>query len=748
MSLSGKRFASLVVFMALTVSSALASQMVVRVYADDYWLLYDHIQFKGTSIEIAGTRPGESYDLLVGPEDLDLVQSCGLRTEVTVHDLAAARQAALLSGRYHSYEELTDMMRGWASGYPSICSLDSIGPTYEGRWIYGVRIGTDTGADKPEVLVVGVHHAREWAAAEVPRYIADTLLSNYATNSEFRDFIDNHQLWVFPVVNPDGYCYDYPGQEWWRKNRQPFDSKIGCDPNRDYNGTCTGSRMGDWGSLVYGSSTTHNPRELTFFGASGAWGKEIGALSEFFKQHTFVACMSYHSYSELVLWPYGHGESTADSTYYEELGQQIAGRIAKLSGGTYEPMRGDHLYPTNCGSDDWMYGWGRTIGGFPCMSFTNELGTEFYQPESDLDAIQTEAFKGVWYLMQQADAITEDLEGTVPRPILAQMDSSSTGSYTIHWTPVNPEHNHPTKWELEELAGLSVVEDSMESGADRWELVDVQLSSTEKHSGNYSVYLGTGNNTSNYMVTKDPYPVQSGDSLTYWIWYYTENRFDVVTTEVSLEGKEWFQLHDRYTGNSSGWVREAYSLEPWVGKSVFIRFRYMTDNLALFPGVYVDDVWPVPAFADRSVVSSEIGDTLYSVSDATLGRHFYRVRGYNEAWAWGDQGPLEDILVTGTGVAEGPASGLETGIAGIGPNPSNGRLVIRYAVGRDGAVAVSVYDAAGREIRELVSDSHKQGIHEVLWDGRDRLNREVPSGVYYCRVLADRAAVSRITLIR
>ena len=51
-------------------------------------------------------------------------------------------------------------------------------------------------------------------------------------------------------------------------------------------------------------------------------------------------------------------------------------------------------------------------------------------------------------------------------------------------------------------------------------------------------------------MTADPYPVEPGDSLTFWVWYDLETNYDVGVAEVSLEGKEWFQLHDRFTGTS------------------------------------------------------------------------------------------------------------------------------------------------------------------------------------------------------
>jgi hypothetical protein len=741
---------ALLLSLALLVGSVTAGQMLVRVNARDYQELYSHITFKGTSIEIAGAKPGQSYDLLFDRSDFGTVQASGLAVTVIHDDFETVKGEAGQDGQYRSFDEMKVIFRGLATTYPSICKLESIGPSYEGRWLLGLKISDNPtiDEDEPEVLVEAQHHAREWATPEAARHFADTLLSNYSSNSTFRDFVDNHEIWVFPTINADGFVYDYPGQQYWRKNRQPFSGATGCDLNRDYNGACNGNRMDDWGSLVSGSRTSHMPDDETFFGAKGAWGVEVNALSEFFKTRTFLADVTLHSYSELVLWPYGSGSITPDNAYISNLGQRVAAQMSALGGGTYTPQQSNALYPTAGGSCDWMYGWAHYMGGFPCMSYTFEIGTDFYQPTGNLDAIEREVFDGLFYLFSRADSIAIALEGAVPRPLVAPMDSSPSGDFRVHWTPIRPEHNHPDNWELEELSGLSVVEDNMESGLAKWNVQGATVSTTQKHSGTSSISLGNGNNISNYCVTRDPYPVQAGDSLKYWIWYNIENDYDVTVAEVSLEGRDWYQLHDRYTGNSGAWVRKAFSLARWVGKSVFIRFRYMTDDGTTGSGVYVDDVWPVPAFAARTVISNSIADTLYDVSGKTPGTYYYRVRGHNVAWNWGDQGPVEDITVTGSGVAQEPTGKLVTSVFSVGPNPVHGRTVVSYALERGGSFTLDVYDATGRQVRNLAGGAQKPGTYTAAWDSRDASGRFVPAGVYYCRLVADATSSARLTVVR
>jgi hypothetical protein len=746
------RFLGTLICLVLLAGSAAAGPMLVRVGAHDYQELASHITFKGTSIEIAGARVGKSYDLLLDRSDFGIVQASGLPVTVIHDDMDVVGREAALTGSYHSLNQIDSMVRAWASDYPSICQLESIGPTYQGRWIYGLKIASAAAEGKPECLELGIVHAREWAGVEAVRHFTDTLLRFYDSDSGFHDFIDNHQLYVFAITNVDGYAYDHDSSGGsghnWRKNRQPYGTQIGADMNRDFNGACMGDVADDWGSLAPQTQSSHNPSNLLFMGGHGDWANEISALSTWFKQHTIVACVSMHTYGEIVIWPFGTGTLTPDSTYYEDLGTRVAAQMGTLDGGTYTPEQASYLYPTNCGSDDWFYGWAHTLGGFPCMSFTTELGTDFYQPTRDLDTIQNASFRGDYYLFKQSDSVIDALEGMVPRPILAVMDSSSSGNYTIHWTPTRPEHNHPDKWGLEELSGLSVVTDNMEADLSKWNLHGASQSTTQKHGGVYSASLGNGNNISNYISSKDPYPVQTGDSLKYWIWYNTENNYDVTVAEVSLEGKEWVQLHDRFTGNSNGWLYKAFSLDPWAGKSVYIRFRYMTDDNTTGSGVYIDDVWPVPEFANDAVISDSIADTLYTMTAESLGTYYYRVRGHNVTWGWSDYGPLEDIVVTGLAGTQEPTGKLVTSVFEVGPNPVIGGTRISYALERAGAASLNVYDATGRLVRNLASGVQKAGTYTAAWDSKDMSGRSVPAGVYYVRLTADRTSTARVTVVR
>ena len=190
-------------------------------------------------------------------------------------------------------------------------------------------------------------------------------------------------------------------------------------------------------------------------------------------------------------------------------------------------------------------------------------------------------------------------------------------------------------------------------------------------------------------------------------------------------------------------MRKAYALDPWAGKSVYIRFRTMSDYSTNLTGMYIDDVWPVPAFAARRMVDSTITDTTCAVVQQSRGRYWYRVRGHNQAWGWGDFGPLEDITVTVGGIAQTPTGPGITEFLNVAPSPFTDRVQVSYALARPGLVKLDVLDASGCVLRPLARAEQQPGVYHLVWDGRDAGGRRLAPGVYFVRAVGrEPAAVS------
>ncbi len=724
-----KRLVLIVVLMFGIIS---AQTMVVRVYGHREDLKRISPKY---GLDIAGARANEWYDIVADRNTMDRIIESGLPYEVQIYSLELEKEK--VRGQYYSYDQYTQMMRTMAQNYPSICKFDSLPiRTYQNRWIYGVKISDNPSYEdptEPGFLIDGCHHSREWATPYVVYKFADSITKVYNSNNEIRQIIDNVELYCFPVINADGYVYDYPNQNMWRKNREPFGGATGTDPNRNYPGCCD-SIAGDWGAVDDGQAT-HYPSQETFCGAYANSGDETRALTMYVRSRIINANMSYHSYSELLMWGWGWTTSNIpDAVVCARFGNRMAGMVNKLGGGTYEPGQiPEILYPVSGSSIDWFYSWCHWVGGIANLSYTTEIGTAFYQNQSQLDPIFNENFKALKYLAQLCrDSIGPLVEPRVAPPQVYPIGNVSQ-NFTVRWHPVNPVENHPTQWELVELSNPNIKTDSLESGSGRWVLQGFSLSTAQHHSGSYSLFSGNTNDMNSAARTLHPYLVQVGDSLTFWCYYNLENNYDVAVAEVSENTKEWFNLDTtRFTGTQTTWTRKAYSLANWVGKSVYFRFRSMTDGNTLNGGFYVDDIRPVCLFGNVNTISNSITDTSYSFTNHANGEYYYYVRGYNTR-GWGEYSCLQKASV-GVGISEQEGEQDTRLKMTFVPTMFNDRIIFSFSgnANKNSQQSITIYNTAGKAVRSF-SDISGEPERRIVWWGDDNDGNILPAGVYFVK---------------
>jgi len=83
------------------------------------------------------------------------------------------------------------------------------------------------------------------------------------------------------------------------------------------------------------------------------------------------------------------------------------------------------------------------------------------------------------------------------------------------------------------------------------------------------------------------------------------------------------------------------------------------------------------------------------------------------------------------------------------PNPFAGSTRIRYALPREAAIELAVYDVTGRRVRTLERGTRPAGTHEALWDGTDAAGVRSRPGVYLIRLSAGaRVETGRVVLLR
>ena len=313
--------------------------------------------------DIRSTGGTQRAVIVVSPETEAQLAAHGFRTQALGVARVTTGAAADTFHSFHSFDNpgtgIRATLAAWAAANPSI-HVDSVGASYEGRPILAVKIGPpDDSPTRPNVLFLGTHHAREWISTAVAmkliRWLADSggaLISAY-------------DVWVIPVENPDGYQYTFTADRYWRKNRRPnAGGSYGVDPNRNY--------PAFWGVDDAGSSGIENAE--TYRGTTPASEPETQGVMAFHAAHPPVVSISYHSYSGLVLYPWGFraGQLPPDLPRFEALaGTDLLPAVPDSVPGSsldhYHPGPGWNLYTTNGEYTDWAY---RTYG---TIAFTTEL---------------------------------------------------------------------------------------------------------------------------------------------------------------------------------------------------------------------------------------------------------------------------------------------------------------------------------------------------------------------------------------
>ncbi|MBC7195003.1 MAG: hypothetical protein H5U37_05040, partial [Caldisericia bacterium] len=279
---------------------------------------------------------------------------------------------------YHTYNSVKEKLFELNEKFKDITELKIIGKTYENRDIYALFITKKSEEKyKPTILVVGCHHAREWMSVEIPMKIIEFLLLNYEIDEKVKNWVDNYKIIIIPILNPDGFEYSIYYDRMWRKNRVlNFDSSRGVDNNRNY-----GYK---WG-LSDGSSSI--PSSETYRGPSPFSELENKAIRDLVYENPPSIALSYHSFSELILYPWGY---TSEPPPDKVLLEKIAVEMAKTTGSPndndypgpydYYPMQSSFLYPTSGDLTDFLYG---EMGS---LAYTIELNSvsEFFDPPPEL----------------------------------------------------------------------------------------------------------------------------------------------------------------------------------------------------------------------------------------------------------------------------------------------------------------------------------------------------------------------------
>jgi carboxypeptidase T len=710
-------------------------------------------------------------DLAVTDEELRWIESRGAAVSLLEKiDLAAPSALDENLGQYHTYAEMNALLDSLAAAEPSLARVETIGASYEGRAIRAMKISDNVTVDEnePELLIMGCHHSREIMSVEVTLLFARHLLANYGGDPVVTNLVDTREVWIVPMLNVDGHVYveqnhDGSAVNWFNKNRRPNgDGSYGVDLNRNYGF--------NWGYDDEGSSP--DTWNWQYRGTAPFSESETRAVRDLCAGRHFAISLSYHSYGEQILFPWGYAPlNTPDNDVFFSLGNSMRGgsgyEVGNAASGT--------IYITNGDSDDWLYGDTQTKNRV--FGFTIELNSYDdggYEPAESLIAPTCAA---MFELNLAAMELAGDVRlnpGPLP-PVMSPVTATEPPEYEVSWSGASPYDPHPpVSYELTEMKNLESGPDSIEAPATLWTTHGFTLSSARVAAGAYSFYSGRGNNLDNTVAMAAVYPAWFSATLTCRLWYDLETDWDYAYLEGSADdGLNWSTLPGNrttssnpngtnrgngITGSSGGWVEATFDLSGLVGSGtgfVILRFVCVTDESNNNEGVYVDLVDPVPRFERSSVIASGFAETEYLVSPAEIGDFTYYVRGVDAAGKSGRRSNLAAWQVT-----EIPDTTTHTPavsrLAQNYPNPFNAGTRIVFTVGaadapggREMDVSLRLYDVSGRMVATIMEGRRPAGEHSVDWNGLGVDGKPVSSGLYFAELkLSGRIFVRKMIILR
>lgn len=322
----------------------------------------------------------------------------------TVEELAAVLDFPPADSAYHNYTEMSNEVAQIATAKPSIVSRFSIGKSYENRDLWAVKVSDNVGIDEnePEVLFVGLHHAREHLTVEMALYLLHQLADNYGIDTRITNIVNSREIYIVFNLNPDGGEYDVLNDTYhsWRKNRQPNSgsSYVGTDLNRNY-----GYR---WGCCGGSSGSTSSD---TYRGASAFSAPETARMRDFINSRVIggvqqiKTSITFHTYSELILWPYGYTYTDVpsdmtldDHNVFVAMGQAMANT------NSYTPQQSSDLYITDGDMTDWAYGVHK-IFAYTFEMYPVGSSPGFYPPDEIIPRETSRNREASLYIMEQAD---------------------------------------------------------------------------------------------------------------------------------------------------------------------------------------------------------------------------------------------------------------------------------------------------------------------------------------------------------
>ena len=255
---------------------------------------------------------------LVSSEEYSWLSTMGFAPKKVPDDIAEAhgwKYSPTFERDFHTYTQMTAELQSIASTYPAITRLHSLGLSVQGRTIWGLKItdNPDIEENEAEVRICGLHHGNEYMSAELPLLLAYHLVQNYSSDPAITELVNNREIWIIPMVNPDG-----------REAGSRYNAH-GVDLNRNYG---------------------YMPQSATPYSEPETQAMRTNAL-----ENNFVLSLSFHCSGDIVnyIWNYKTQRSPDNAAIV-----YLSNQYASYNG--YWVTEGYDWYQTLGDCNDFSYG--------------------------------------------------------------------------------------------------------------------------------------------------------------------------------------------------------------------------------------------------------------------------------------------------------------------------------------------------------------------------------------------------------
>ncbi len=288
-------------------------------------------------ISIDNVKGNEVY-AYANDRGLDKFQSMGYSLtmltnpgELIVPEMAKSLRDAQAWDVYPTYTQYLDIMNQFEYNHPGICKVITIGTTTQGRQLLAVKISDNVNTDEaePEVWYASSMHGDETTGYVMTLRLIDSLLTSYGSDPRITNMIDNMEIFITPLSNPDGTYHGGDGSVSgaWRYNANSVDL------NRNFPDPADGQ---------------HPDGET--------WQMETVAMMNFMAAHHIILSANFHGGAEVVNYPWDTWSRLhPDDTWWQQISRRFADTVH-----VYAPS--GYLTDLNNGITN-GYAWYRVTGG-------------------------------------------------------------------------------------------------------------------------------------------------------------------------------------------------------------------------------------------------------------------------------------------------------------------------------------------------------------------------------------------------